>query len=616
VAKIIKLDRHVADLIAAGEVVERPASVVKELVENSIDAGATVITVEIKRGGLELMRVSDNGSGIGRDDIRTAFLRHATSKIRTADDLSSVTTMGFRGEALASIASVSRVTVFTRSADETAGLCYEIEGGEEVSLDEAGCPVGTTILVRELFYNTPARMKFVKKDITESGQVQTVVRRAALARPDISFKLIKDGEELLHTPGDNSLISAIYCVYGGTFSAGFEKADTSHEGVRVTGYVSKPVYSQGNRAKQEFFVNSRPVRARILTAALEEAYKNRIMVGRYPACVLYIEINPSVLDVNVHPAKTEVKFAFERQVFDAVYLAVKDAIDAEDARANITSAPKPPMFAQTERTDHVQISLRAEPLSPVKSADIGVAYRHPMFDQSGKNGHEKTFFREEPPPAANVDEFPSSYDLAEHLPPVNAAESPSPDNPRWRILGEAFNSYIMVEDGDDILFIDKHAAHERIIFEKLLAQAGSPLSQYLLEPLVLSFEHDELDVLLTNHELLEGMGFDIEDFGGGSILLRALPEDVDRSDAGASLQEIAQSLIENRRSPMTKKREEALRLVACKAALKAGSDTSYNEEYALVARVMSFEDIRYCPHGRPVAALLKRSELEKRFGRA
>jgi DNA mismatch repair protein MutL len=293
-AKIIQLDKHVAELIAAGEVVERPASVVKELVENCIDAGASTVTVEIKRGGLELIRVSDNGSGIGADDIRAAFLRHATSKIRTADDLNSIMTMGFRGEALASIASVSKVTVFTRTPEATAGLCYEIEGGQEKSLEEAGCPAGTTILVKELFYNTPARMKFIKKDIAEAGQVQTVVRRAALARPDISFKLIKDGEELLHTPGDHSLISAVYCVYGGPFAAGFEKTGTEHEGVRVSGYVSKPVFSQGNRTKQEFFVNARPVRSRILSAALEEAYKNRMMANRYPACVLHSFFNDAL----------------------------------------------------------------------------------------------------------------------------------------------------------------------------------------------------------------------------------------------------------------------------------------------------------------------------------
>lgn len=606
-AKIIKLDKHVADLIAAGEVVERPASVVKELVENSMDAGATAVTVEIRRGGLELIRVTDNGSGIGREDIRTAFLRHATSKIRTADDLSSVMTMGFRGEALASIAAVSKVTVFTRAADETAGLCYEIAGGEESGLEEAGCPAGTTMLVRELFYNTPARMKFIKKDATEAGHIQTAVRRAALARPDISFKLIKDGEEVLHTPGDHSLISAIYCVYGGPFAAGLEKADTVHEGVRVTGYVSKPVYSQGNRAKQEFFVNSRPVRSKILTAALEEAYKNRIMAGRYPACVLHIEINPSVLDVNVHPAKTEIKFAFERQIFDAIYLAVKDAMDREDGRAVIAAAPRPPKPEKIDNADFVQTSLRAE--SP-ENKDYGAVIPEPERQDTYRTIPAEDARTSYSP---SVSEEPEAF---EGYRPVQREDNAVRDEqPKWKILGEAFDSYIIVEDGDDILFIDKHAAHERIIFEKLSARAGNPLSQYLLEPLVLRFGHDELDALLGNRELLFGMGFEFEDFGGDSVLLRALPEGVDRSDAGASLEEIAQSLIENRRLPMTAKREEALRLVACKAALKAGSFSSYEEKYALVDRVMSFGDIRYCPHGRPVAALLKRSELEKRFGR-
>lgn len=630
--KILKLDRHVADLIAAGEVVERPASVVKELVENAVDAGADAITVEIRRGGLEMIRVSDNGSGIEPEDIRTAFLRHATSKIRKAEDLDSIYTMGFRGEALASIAAVSKVSVFSRVEDSTAGFCYEIEGGDEKSFSEAGCPTGTTIIVSELFYNTPARMKFVKKDSTEAGHIQTVVRKAALARPDISFKLIRDGEEIIHTPGDNSLLSAMYCTYGKTFVAGLEKVSAVHEGVRVTGYVSKPTYSQGNRAKQEFFVNARPIRARILTVALEEAYKNRLMVGRYPACVLQIEINPVLLDVNVHPTKSEVKFAYEKPVFDAVYLAVKAAVDDEDSRAvihsKLSSAPKFEMtdqnYVQTtmsvQKNPEFYNTMTTEKFREIYSSNIRTGFESTdasignVTDHTDKDNIESTI------PADTVELNEQKIASIEESPDVSDYhidyDKSDNDLPKWRILGEAFETYIIVEDRDDILFIDKHAAHERMLFNKLLENQDKPISQYLLEPAVLQFERDDLEDIISNIDLLSSMGFEIDGFGGNSIIVRALPEEIDSDDAEASLQEIAESLRANRRMTITSRREEVYRLVACKAALKAGNKSSYMENHQLVTRVLEFEDVRYCPHGRPVVAVLKRSELEKRFGRS
>jgi len=673
--KIIKLDRHIADLIAAGEVVERPASVVKELVENAVDAGADAITVEIRRGGLDMIRVTDNGSGIDPEDIPTAFLRHATSKIRRAEDLDSISTLGFRGEALASIAAVSKVAVFTRVEGSTAGYCYEIEGGEQKSFSEAGCPTGTTVVVNELFYNTPARMKFVKKDATEAGHIQAVVRKAALARPDISFKLIRDGEEIIHTPGDNSLLSAIYCTYGESFVAGLEKVSAVHEGIRVTGYVSRPTYSQGNRTKQEFFVNARPVRARIMTVALEEAYKNRMMVGRYPACVLLVDINPALLDVNVHPTKSEVKFAYEKQVFDAVYLAVKDAVDSGDSRAAIhtrlSGAPKfdvpdreyiqtsmrpqknpdffgsmsaerfRSMYAAENRPNHAPaVKIQDKPLKNPNdntdedgfgNTDFAAGYENAGYDNAGHEGkytgtagHGMSDSRDATYRERDwSDGERGGSDLAEnsHVPVYvpegqNEHIGTEEDLPKWKVLGEAFETYIMVEDGDDILFIDKHAAHERMLFNKLLENRDTPVSQYLLEPAVLHLEREDFEVIVSNGELLAGMGFELDEFGGSSIIVRALPEEIDSDDAEATLQEIAESLRMNRRMTTTGKREELYRLVACKAALKAGSKSSYMENYRLAERVLEHDDVRYCPHGRPIVAALKRSELEKRFGRS
>lgn len=632
--KIIKLDRHVADLIAAGEVVERPASVVKELLENSVDAGADAVTVEIRRGGLDMIRVTDNGSGIEPEDIRTAFLRHATSKIRKAEDLDSISTMGFRGEALASIAAVAKVSMFTRVEGSTAGYLYEIEGGDEKSFTEAGCPAGTTVIVNELFYNTPARMKYVKKDVTEAGLIQSVVRKAALARPDISFKLIRDGEEIIHTPGDNSLLSAIYCTYGETFVAGLEKVSAVHEGVKVTGFVSKPTYSQGNRTKQEFFVNDRPIKSRILTVALEEAYKNRLMVGRYPACVLKAEVNPALLDVNVHPTKSEVKFAYEKAVFDAVFLAVKDAVDAGDSKAAIHSRiSNVPKFDVSDRS-FVQTTMKAQAnpgffgtmdagkFRSMYASDSRTDYaqvRTPDLTEKKADGNfepDRTGMTADDAPG--IKDGQSDGLDGDRYESEQRAENAGPEEgmPKWKVLGEAFETYIMVEDGEDILFIDKHAAHERMLFNKLLENRDAPVSQYLLEPAVLQLERDDFEEIMANRELLGGMGFELDEFGGNSIIVRALPEEIGADDAEASLQEIAESLRTNRRMAATGKREEIYRLVACKAALKAGWKTSYMENYRLAERVLEYDDVRFCPHGRPVVATLRRSELEKRFGRA
>lgn len=587
-SRIKKLERHLADLIAAGEVVERSASVVKELIENALDADAHSVTVEIKRGGLELIRVSDDGCGIAPDDVPTAFLRHATSKISGAGDLEAIKTMGFRGEALASVAAVSRVHMLTRERGALSGVSYKIEGGDEVESVEAGCPEGTTIIARELFYNTPARMKFIKRDVTEAAQVLATVRRAALASPAVAFKLIKDGEQVFSTPGSGELRDAVYAALGGSVAAGMAEGRGERDGVEAYGYVSKPHDAQGNRSKQEFFVNGRPVRSRLLSAALEEAYKNRLMVGRYPACVLHVDLPPQTVDVNVHPAKWEVKFAYEKPVFDAVYLAVKSATnDGETARASV-SATRAVRFDEAPAAEQVTIPKHVDFYKTMTASE----YRA----------------KAAPPPAAvEVNQPVTAVYRADVTPPPAIAS--------WRIAGEVFATYIVVEDGDDVLFIDKHAAHERIIFERLKAQDLKPLSQVLLTPVVFEPEHGEREALMDNREVLEELGFDIDDFGGGSVIIRAAPGEISRDDAAAALGEIAEAFYEHRREGLIDKRARALNLVACKAALKAGSVTTFAERYALVERVLGSDDIRYCPHGRPVVTVLSRGDLERGSGR-
>jgi len=636
--RIHRLDKKVAALIAAGEVVERPSSVVKELLENAIDSGARVITAEIRRGGLELIRISDDGCGIASEDIPTAFLRHATSKIATEDDLEAIETLGFRGEALASIAAVSRIQLFTRTGDDVAGSVYTIEGGESLSLEEAGCPKGTTIIVRELFYNTPARMKFIKKDLTEANYVQTVLRKAALSHPEISFKLIKDGETVLQTPGDNRLYSAIYCIYGGRYAAGLCEAGGAHSGVKVTGYVSKPESAQGNRTKQEFFVNRRPVRSQMLTAALEEAYKTRMMQGRFPSCVLNIAIAPSLVDVNVHPAKTEVKFAYEREVFDAVYIAVKSAVESghtlpEVAKTDSVRMSSTPLTGSgTARVSGGAGVVRTavQTTMPTDGATRRVGYPEPSIREEADSTEKQTagvsggLFRQtsvtydfkKPEKAEQV--YPADNKaLPETVEKDIAAEAP-PKNPAisdWTERGEAFGLYILVQRGDELIFIDKHAAHERIIYEKLVEADGPALAQMLLEPQVIRPEPAEREALLANSALLADMGVEAEDFGGGSLIVRSLPEGVPPEEAEALLGELAESILENRGAARTALRERTLQRIACRAAMKAGGTDTPEERKALVERVLEYEDIKYCPHGRPVAAVLKKSELERRFGR-
>ncbi len=652
--RIYQLDRQVSNLIAAGEVVERPASVVKELVENAVDAGSTAVTVEIVRGGLSLIRVSDNGCGIAGEDIPTAFLRHATSKVRTAEDLASIATMGFRGEALASVAAVSRTELRSRPAGELAGSRYRIEGGEAQELEEVGMQEGTTVEVRDLFYNTPARMKFVKNEAAESGAVQTVVRAAALARPDIAYTFLRDGVRVFGTPGDGKLSAAVYAVYGGEFAAGLTNVNLMEDGISVRGYVSKPAYTQGNRRRQEFYVNQRPINSRLLSAAVEDAYRGRLMLGRFPACVLHLDLPFDAVDVNVHPAKTEVKFADEPKVRELVRRAVSEALDERDTRvefrtkpsaAPVPAQPRPAVIPTAPKVSEAAAALdfyaeltpkeyrklaglpeKREPEKPSappeekqETPSIGFSLRTlaPVDRQGSELHQQKLAFDYLTDHKAKPEETPEPETSVQAEPEAKPEAGPEKTETAadWRIIGEAFDTYILVEQGEDLLLIDKHAAHERIRYEALLEADAGSMTQLLLQPVVFTPEAAERELLLGERELLREIGFELEDFGGGSLIVRTAPDEVASDEVEATLDEIADSLAVSRKLTRTEKREAALRLVSCKSALKAGSVTTPAEREALVRRVIAFDDIRYCPHGRPVAALLTKSEIEKRMGR-
>lgn len=744
--KINILDKHTADLIAAGEVVERPASAVKELVENSIDAGATSVTVEIQNGGISYIRITDNGCGISREDVKTAFLPHATSKIKQKDDLNSIMTLGFRGEALASIAAVSKVDILTRTADETFGTRYSLEGGEQKVFDDAGCPVGTTIVVKDLFFNTPARMKFLKKNVSEGNAVADAADRMALSHPEVSVKLIRDGKETLCSPGDGNLLSAIYAVYGKEFASGLIPVKYQSDGVRVEGYVSKPLASRKSRSMQLFFLNGRFVRSGTASAALSEAYRNSIMVGKFPACVLHIKFPPSAVDVNVHPAKLEVRFENEKPVFDAIYYGVKNALITGDTRPEaklsdkefpMQKAPfarpeslykKSNMFAQqkfllNKREKSGDLSALNRPaVKEEEEADFskqqgtgcsstggidsskiqGTSYQSSgattpdgrqntdafANDENDKNipanGNtsdqgfsEKgsgAYFREpqavngtfeyyRPPVNINVTvddedvENPvsgasSDIGAAENIAADNFAQSPDDgmsekaafagegfqsaadnisgntsvttaarvidddktDSPIF--IGEVFATYIIVQVGKKLLLIDKHAAHERILFDSLCENHSAPSAQMLLEPVTVTLRKTEHTVLLENADLLERAGILVEDFGMNSIIIRSVPMNLDSQGVCEIVEEVADRLLKNPNRVSTEKQEWIYHSIACRAAIKAGDKSDKAELMALCERIVKDDSIRYCPHGRPVAVWLSKYELEKQFGRA
>ena len=651
--KIIQLSPHIANLIAAGEVVERPASVVKELLENAVDAGASKVTVEIKNGGMTYLRVTDNGCGMSADDAKTAFLRHATSKLRTAEDLAAIGTMGFRGEALAAIASVSRIDLMTKTPGSISGVSLTLEAGNITDEDEAGCPDGTTIIVRDLFYNTPARMKFMKSDSVEGGKVAAAVQLQALAHPEVSFTFIRDGRQTLQTPGTGELGAAVYCVYGRE-SAKFVQVLSRWEGYSLRGFVSKPTDARPSRSLQTFFVNNRPVKSKLLIQALEEAYRNQIMVGKFPACVLHLTLPAASVDVNVHPAKTEVKFLSEKAVFDCVHYGVLGALNRQPDRPQV-QLKTPPATPVPNVGNAVPGVPSADKAAPAKKQDFFrtmTAEEYKTFTAAVSNTPKippatarpviqvmnaerpaatpvrepviapvKTFAPPPPPvpPVGNaVPGVPSGasqqFGIPEMEQPVQE-ELPMPKEIPWRMVGELYRSYVIVEQGEESFLIDKHAAHERILFEKLRANPTDIISQSLLSPIPVRLRADAAAQLLAKKELLEGLGFEIDEFGENTVLVRRVPMDLAEGDVADTLMEMADDLLDGRSADTDTVRDELLHTMACKAAIKAGWKTDERELLALVKEVMSREELKYCPHGRPICITLSKKQLEKQFKR-
>ena len=650
--KIIQLSPHIANLIAAGEVVERPASVVKELLENAVDAGASKVTIEIKDGGMTFLRVTDNGCGMSPEDARTAFLRHATSKLRTAEDLAAIGTMGFRGEALAAIASVSRIDLLTKTAGSISGVSLRLEAGNVVEQSEAGCPDGTTIIIRDLFYNTPARMKFMKSDTVEGSRITAAVQLQALAHPEVAFTLIRDGKQVLSTPGTGGLEAAVYCVYGRE-CAKMAKVESRWENYSLTGFVSKPSDARPSRNLQTFFVNNRPVKSKLLVSALEEAYRNQIMVGKFPACVLHLTLPAGAVDVNVHPAKTEVKFLSEKAVFDCVHYGVLGALNQTKDRPQVQFSKPNPVGGDAHAAPPAASS------GPMKvSAPANNAARQDNFFRTMTPAEYKTFsaaLKDAPQPkkeaaaatAAKVDR-PANMPLREFvmMPAVRetvpAAKPTAPEKPLpeslplsapaetepeqtvlpmpavipWRMVGELYNSYIIVEQGEEAYLIDKHAAHERILFEKLKANQEKISSQVLLTPATVRLSPAAAGILLENTALLEELGFEIEEFGENTLLLRQIPMDLSPEQAAETAETLASDLLSGRRERPETVRDELLHTVACKAAIKAGWVSNEKELLVLVKQVMEREDLKHCPHGRPICVTLSKKQLEKQFKRS
>lgn len=653
--KIKVLPKEIAELIAAGEVVERPASVIKELMENAIDAGSSSVTVEIKNGGITYIRVTDNGCGISREDIRTAFISHATSKISTRDDLYAIGTLGFRGEALASIAAVSNVEVLTRTTEEETGTRYCISAGEETLVDDAGCPLGTTIVVRDLFFNTPARMKFLKKDVSEANAVAGIVDKIALSNPDVSIRFIREGKSALFTSGSGDLKTTAYEIFGKDFADGLIEADYSFESVKISGLVSKPTKSRPNRNMQFFFVNGRLVKSGTASAALSEAYKNSIMVGKFPYCVLNITTAPGLVDVNVHPAKIEVRFANERTVFSAVYYAAKNALEHRDEAPKVTI----PRTAQTELFEPVRPKTEQMRL-PEKQPDFwnrmsSSEYRSAQHPE--KPTYQQPAVREDIITVASPDKKPETADSepstiqhfldaqrakkeetavieADIRPELSAEAATLPDEKPEEtaraldtavdekpaelpvtVIGEAFKTYIIVQQGESIFLVDKHAAHERMLFNELVKNDSKRSTQMLLTPITVTLSKEEYSSVLDNLDMLMQAGFAVEDFGYSVVIVRECPMEISADEVADVVAELAGYLVENRQKLISEKKEWLFSLMACKAAIKGGMYTTEYERELFIKRLFASPEIRYCPHGRPVMIEITRRELEKNFGR-
>ncbi len=634
-ARINILPKEIYQLIAAGEVVERPSSVVKEMIENSLDAGAKNITLEIKNGGSTYIRITDDGCGIERDDVRKVFISHATSKISKKDDLNSIATLGFRGEAMASISAVSKVELLTKAENEEIGTRYEIAGGEELEFDDAGCPNGTTIVVRDIFFNTPARMKFLKKDVTEGNQVAGIVDRMAISHPDISFRFIRDGKQILITSGNGDLKSTVYSVLGKEMSDSLMSVDYSFNDMRITGFVSKPTASRKSRAGQYFYINNRIVKSKTAMAALEQAYKNTIMVGRFPACVLNIELNPAQVDVNVHPAKTEVRFANEKPIFDLVYYAVKTAIE-NDRTVKEVEFKENPIYRQEPKN----VYQNNDNKSFQAKFDFFKKKDEPPSQQVIKTKPRENFWQVEAPkpeykiardekPKARVD-INIEYEEPEEISTAKSEDAPKEqdiekvvitdekDNenfiPNFKLIGEAFKTYLIVEIENELYFIDKHAAHERMNFERFKAQATVE-TQMLLAPVVVNLTKDEFIAISENVELIKKCGFELEEFGESQIIVRAIPSLVDGDSVKDLMLEIAQKLLEHKTDILPDKIDWIYHSASCRGAVKAGDYTSRQEQEMFVKKLLSMPNIRFCPHGRPVFIKMSKYDIEKQFGR-
>ncbi len=615
---------HVADLIAAGEVVERPASAVKELLENAFDAGARTVVVEIRAGGRELIRVTDDGAGMAPEDAGVCFLRHATSKLVDERGLEAIGTLGFRGEALAAISSVSRITLTTRARGAASGVRMEVEAGNIETMEETGCPEGTTIRVRDLFYNTPARQKFLGTDRAEGAACVQAALRSAMGRPEVSVRCLRDGQEEFFSPGDGQAASAVYALLGREFAAGLKAVSTENEGVRVTGFVSDPGHCRGNRSGQYFFVNGRPIRSRTMQAALEQAYRNLAMVGRFPACVLYVTLPNGLVDVNVHPTKAEVKFVREKAVFDGVYYGALSAlgVTAPQKMAETPAAEAPsPSPAAPSAAGH-SAAPRGDFFRSMDAAEFKRRYSQPSFsgERSGRpraSGvvRDSAPYRAEYRPGAVHSAAPEAASPAAPVSePTQSVLHESFDEEPFRLIGEALGVYILIEQGDRLLIIDKHAAHERILFDKMRLNEKPLMAQELLLPETLTTDGEGAQLLESNAALLARLGFELESFGETSFAVRAVPADIDAAQAVPLLEELVEKLREGTSLSAADVWERLAATVACKAAIKARWDNADEELISLAKRVLAGE-VTHCPHGRPVMQTLTRAELDKRFGR-
>ena len=654
------LSPHVADMIAAGEVVERPASVIKELVENALDAGAKNITVAIEDGGATCIRVTDDGCGMAPEDAGVAFLRHATSKLRDERGLEAISTMGFRGEALAAISAVSEIELVTRRRGDREGTRVTLTAGDIQDMGPWGCPEGTTMIVRRLFYNTPARLKFLKSDRSEASACLQAALRCALGHPEVSLRFLRDGKEEFFSPGDGRMDSCVYTLLGRDVAKDMLSCESQQDNMSVRGFVSSPAAGRGNRGAQYFYCNGRYIKSALLQSAVEQAYKNTLLTGRYPACVLYLSLGYGSVDVNVHPAKTEVKFSGERQVFDLVYHGVLSALAGERPGVQARLSPESKGEARSAAAEKAPVTPRADfyrNMSAREFRDSGYSVKNaapitkitpaaavitpPAPRQSIRTPREEpeVFRLRAPqapfqtsldlPPAANPVPFPSISTENDGKSPENTGLSqpeaaqgvensvqnveslPRSDH---KIVGEALKTYIIVEQGDTLVFIDKHAAHERMIFDRLKQQKRPVMSQGLLCPVTLRLSGEDGELLETNSELLSQLGFELEPFGENEYILRSVPADIRPEDAKAAVEEICEKLRRGKAPDPDAARDEILHTVACKAAIKAGWDTEEKELAKLVEAVLSGQ-VKYCPHGRPVSIALSRKDLDKQFKR-